>query len=78
MPCESGEGSSEETQYSARHQLNGRNGLCSRILEHGINTAGSADNSLGSRLYTVAGEAIVGARERYNDLDRTLNPMATD
>jgi hypothetical protein len=67
-----GHGSEEEggevSQYSVRYQLNGRNGICSRILESGINAAGDPDNSLMDRAYRDIGENVVDVWRRCDNL----------
>nr|EGQ40895.1 MAG: hypothetical protein J07AB56_01410 [Candidatus Nanosalinarum sp. J07AB56] len=61
-----------ELQHLVKHKLNGENSMYSKILEGGISMAEGSDNSLGSRVYRDAGEAIVGVREQYDTLVSAL------
>jgi len=65
------EGGGEVSQYSVRYQLNGRNSICSRILESGINAAGDPDSSLRDRAYRTIGENIADIWRRCDDLLNT-------
>jgi hypothetical protein len=64
---ESAEGDDDVPQYSAKYELNGRNSICSRILEGIINVVGNPDNEL-NRAYRAIDENMADIWRRCDDL----------
>ena len=65
------EGNGGASRYSAKYDLDGRNVICSRILEGIINVAGNPNNKLRNRAYRAISENMADVWRRCDDLLNT-------